>query len=113
MAMPKIEGPERKKPLCYDPERGKFIYFDEIVSGAERIVPIETLADDDLRRLVIERQRAGPDYTVQAISGPPHTRDDVIRAIERNEPFGQLTLEAEKSYLHSLLREIEDALDAE
>ena len=40
---------------------------------------------------------------MQAITGPPFSRDDVIRAIEQDEPFGQITLQAEKSYLHDLL----------
>lgn len=110
MAMPKIDGPNRKKPLCYDPARKKFIYFDEIVSGKERIIPVETLPEEDLKTLVVERQRAGPDYKVQAISGPPYSRDDVVRAIEQNEQFGQITLEAEKSYLQDLLREIRENL---
>jgi hypothetical protein len=110
MPMPKIDGPNRRKPLCYDPARKKFIYFDEIVAGTEEIIPVETLADEDFKALVVERQRAGPDYRVQAISGPPHSRDDVIRAIEQNEQFGQITLEAEKSYLRDLLRQIRENL---
>jgi hypothetical protein len=107
MPMPRIDEANRRKPLCYDPSRKKFIYFDEIVSRKEPIVPMEVLSDEDFRKLVIERQRAGPDYKVQAISGPLHTRDDVIRAIERNEPFGRATLKAERSALRDLLAEIQ------
>ena len=107
MPMPKIDKANLKKPLCYDPRRDKFIYFDEIVSGKEKIIPIETLADDALKKLVIERQKAGPDYKTQSISGPLLRRDDVVRAIEQNEPFGQVTVEAEKSYLRDLLADIQ------
>ena len=32
MAMPKIDPEHLKKPLCYDPSREKYIFFDEIVS---------------------------------------------------------------------------------
>ena len=110
MGMPMIEGPDRLKPLCYDPQRHKFITFDEIVSGAERIVPPDSLTADDLKLLVIERQRVGPDYRVQTISGPVMTRDDVIEAIVRDEPFGRATIEAESSYLRDLLAQIEDTL---
>ncbi len=104
--MPKIDQANLAKPLGYDPVRGKFIYFDDIVSRREPIIPVDSLSEEDFRKLVIERQRAGPDYTVQAISGPAMRRDDVIRAIERGDKFGGATLEAERSALRDLLEEI-------
>lgn len=110
MGMPKIEGPDRKKPLCYDPERGKFITFDDILSGRKHIVPLKHLSAEDLNRLVIERQRVGPDYKVQPMSGSVMSRDDVVEAILRDEPFGRATVEADLSYLRDLLAQIEEAL---
>lgn len=110
MPMPNIDKPNLRKPICYDPARKKFILFEEIVSGKEDIIPVEALSEGDLKRLVVERHRAGPDYKVQAISGPPLSRDDVILAIEREEPFGRMTLAAEKSYLQDLLVEIRQNL---
>lgn len=107
MPLPKIDKANLKKPLSYDPKRKKFIYFDDIVSGKEKIIPVESLSDEELKTLVVKRQRAGPDYTVQAISGPPMSRDDVVRAIQQDEPFGRVTIAAEKSYLQDLLSEIE------
>jgi hypothetical protein len=106
MPMPKIDEANRKKPLCYDPTREKFILYDEIVSGEERIVDIDTLSEDDLKKLIAERHRKGPDYTVRAISGPPMSRNDVTAAIEKSEQFGIMTVQAEKSYLRDLLKEI-------
>jgi hypothetical protein len=110
MPLPNIDEPNRKKPLCYDPARKKFIRFEEIISGTERIVPVDTLSEDDLKKLVIERHRTGPDYKVQAISGPPLSRDDVVQSIKQDEPFGRVTLEAEKSYLRNLLDQIQQNL---
>lgn len=110
MDMPQIEGPDRKKPLCYDPARRKFITFDEIVSGKEQVVPLERLSDEDLKLLVIERQRVGPDYRVQAMSGPLMSRDDVVEAIRRGEPFGLATIEADSSHLRDLLGQIKETL---
>lgn len=112
MEMPRIQGPDRKKPLCYDPQRDKFITFDEIVNGAEPIVPLEQLTAEQLKRLVIERQRVGPDYRVQAMSGPPMSRDDVVEAISRDEPFGRASMEAELSHLRDLLNQIRQAMQA-
>jgi hypothetical protein len=111
MALPAIEGQNLEKPLCYDPKRDKFIRFDEIVSGKEKIIPVEQLSQDDLQKLVIERQRRGPDYQVQVMNAPPKTRDDIIRAIENHDEIGRMTLEAETAYLKELLRQIQNHLD--
>ncbi|MFH1686013.1 MAG: hypothetical protein ABIE70_00655 [bacterium] len=105
--MPDLSSEERRRPLCYDPGRRKFIMFDEIVSGDEKIVPVDSLAKKDFKKLVLERQRLGPDYRMQPISGPLMTRDDVVRAIESDEPAGQVAMQAEKSMLRDLLAEIE------
>ena len=101
----------RRKPEKRSRHRGrKYITFEEIVSGKERIVPLEQLGAQDLKRLVIARQRLGPDYTVQAISGAPMSRDMVIDAIERDLPFGRVTVEADLSHLRDLLAQIQEAL---
>jgi hypothetical protein len=98
-----MEDVNKNKPVCYDPVRKKFIYYDDIISGKEKIIQLDTLSEDDLKKLVIERHKAGPDYKVQAISGPPYSRNEVIKAIEQNEPFGLVTVAAEISYLKGLL----------
>ena len=111
MPMPELDATSRKRPLSYDPERCKFIFFDDLVSGKERAFPVEDLSDDDLKKLVIERWRVLPkETTVQAISGPPYRRDDVIRAIQRDEPYGRELLQAEVAYLKMLLEEIQSSL---
>ena len=107
MPMPKIDAANAKKPLGYDASRKKYILFEEILTGKEVIIPIDSLSNEDFKKLVIERQLAGPDYRVQSISGTPMSRDDVVRAIRMGEPFGRMTLEAEKSYLRDLLTEIQ------
>lgn len=110
MPLPEIVGPDRQKPLSYDPAREKFITYDELLSGAEKIVPVETLSHDDLKKLVIERNRRGPEYKMGSISGPTLERNDVISNIEADTELGRTVVMAEASYLSSLLKEIEDAL---
>jgi hypothetical protein len=107
MTLPEKDKENLRKPVCYDPAKKKFITIEEIASGKENVIPVDTLAEADFKKLVIERQRVGPDYKVQAISGPPFSRDDVIKAIEQDEPFGRMTLEAEKSYLRDFLSKIQ------
>ncbi len=103
MSLPEIRGEDRMKPVCYDPARRLFITIDDLLSGREKIVPLSTLSEEERRLLVIRRQELGPDYTVQAVSGTPMSRDDVISAIRRNDGFGAAAVEAELSYLKGLL----------
>lgn len=110
MALPEMDETQRKKPLCYDPERDKFIYFDEIISGEEKIIPLDTLSNGDLKKLVIKRHQESPDYKVQAISGPPLSRDDVVKAIEQDQDFGVITVQAETAYLRDFLNQIQQNL---
>ena len=110
MKSPLIDDANINKPLCYDPDRLKFIRYNEIIAGEEKIIRLETLSDDDFKKLVIERFRSGPNFTVQAMSGRPHSRDDLIEAIEKNTEFGKETLLAEKSYIQYLLDEIQIGL---
>jgi hypothetical protein len=107
MTLPKIDSRTQKKPLCYDPGRKKFIFYNEITSGKEKIIPVEKLDLSDKKLLIVERQKKGPDYTIQAISGIPYTRDDVVRAILRDEDLGKMTMEADLSMLKDLLNEIQ------
>ena len=108
--MLKIKEEDRKRPLCYDPARKKFIFYDDIITGQEKIIPVDKLSKNDLKKLIIERWRVLPDNSapiVGGISGPHYSRNDVISAIERDEPFGLMTIEADKSYLQDLLNDIQ------
>ena len=107
MPFPKIDEANRKKPLCYDSSRKKFIYYDEIITKKEPIILPTTLCKSDQKKLIIKRQIKGPEYTTQAISGPAMKRNDVVKAIQNNEEYGVVMVEAEISYLTDLLKEIQ------
>jgi hypothetical protein len=109
-SLPDIKGPDRNKPLCYDPQRDKFIYYDELIEGTEKIVPLETLTHEQRKKLAAERNRAGSDYTAQVLSGAAHTRDEVTEDILAETDFGKMHTEADLSYLSDLLKQIEEAL---
>jgi hypothetical protein len=108
--LPEISENERKKPLCYDPARKKFILYDEIIDGREPIFPVEELSEEDAARLVIERNLKGPDYAMQIMSGAKYTRDDVVREIGKGTSFGRTAVAAEQSYLSELLHQIKEAI---
>ena len=104
MPLPKIDTIYQKMPLCYDPTRNKFIYYPEIISGKEKIIPVETLSESDFKKLVIERLRSAPPAKGGPLSNPFMSNEDTIQAIERDEKYGQQVLEGEKSMLMDLLK---------
>lgn len=111
MPLPDIKGQDRQKPLCYDPKRDKFILYDELIAGKERIVSLEQLTHEQLKKLIAERNRRGPDYKIQwGFSGPTYSRDDMIREIIAETDVGKAAMEAEISHLSDLLKQIEENL---
>jgi len=111
MPLPDIKGPDRQKPLCYDPKRDKFILYDELRSGKERIVPLAQLTHEQLKKLVVERYRRGSDFKLQyGFSGPKLSRDDVAREIMAETDIGKALMKDEISYLSDLLKHIEENL---
>ncbi len=108
--LPKIEGQNRNKPLSYDPQTRRFITYDEIVSRKVRIVPLDGLSQQELADLVVERQRAGPDYKVADLNGTVLNCDQVVQEILAGTPFGNMVVEAEVAYLRELLAQIQTAL---
>jgi hypothetical protein len=107
---PQIKNSDRGKPLCYDPHRRKFILYEEILDGQEKIIHLEKLSPRELKKLVIERNRVGPDFALQSLTGRRYTRDDIIWEIEKGTDFGSMAMEAEITYLKDLLFQIEKSL---
>jgi len=110
--LPEIKGPARKKPVCYDPEKDHFITIDDLEANKAQIVPLDILTDEQLKQLVIERNRVGEDYKHQANwTEPPKSPNDMIKQIEADTELGRVAVEAEIAYLRNrLLIDIEDAL---
>jgi hypothetical protein len=109
--LPDITGPDRYKPLTYNTDRKKFIYYDELIEGKERIVPLQELSAEQKKQLVIERNRVGSDYTMQdGFSGPARSGDDVAKEIEADSDFGKEAVIAELAALSELLKKIEEGL---
>ncbi len=109
--LPEIKGPARRKPVCYDPGTDSFITIDDLEAGKAKIVPLERLTEEQLKRLVIERNRVGEDYKVQMDwAEPAQSRNDIIKQIEADTEFGRVAVEADISYLGDLLKQIEEAL---
>jgi single-stranded DNA-specific DHH superfamily exonuclease len=109
--LPNIPDPDRHKPLCYDPTRQRFITYDDILQGKEPIIRPQTLTHEQRKKLIIQRNKVGPDYQIRSLNGEIFTRDDIIQAIEQETDFGRMSMNAEVSMLSDLLEEIQKAID--
>jgi hypothetical protein len=109
-SLPDIKGANRLKPLGYDPQTRKYILYDDIINGRAEIVPLNKLTDAQIKELVAERQRVGPDYTMANLKGEMRTRDEIVQEILNETDFGKMMVQAEKSYLSDFLKQIEAAL---
>ena len=110
MGLPNIPDRDRAKPISYDPARGKFILYADAVERREKLLSPYDLPRQELKRLIIERHRRGPDYTVRTSTGETYSRDEVIDAIEKETEFGKATVDAEAVYVAALVKQISDAL---
>ena len=108
--MPVLSRRNLEQPLCYDPGRKQFIFYRDIISGKEKIIPIESLEEGDLKMLVLERLKRGPDFTIQSLSGLPHGREEVMDAIRSGDKSGKMAVEAERLMLIDLLYSLEKNL---
>lgn len=111
MALPEMDESSRNRPLSFCPTCNRYIYYDDIVSGTSAIVPLETLSEADLRKLVIKRYEALPKDMKVGPMAQLYSPDEVIRMIEQDEPFGKMTVQAETSYLRSLLDQLAHELE--
>ena len=75
------------------------------------MIPPEKLAAVDLKKLVIERIRLGPDFEMQSLSGRMYARDDIINEIEKETEFGLVVLEAEIIRVKNLAGELTKGRD--
>ena len=106
--LPKVKGLARKKPVFIEPKKDRFNTSDDLEANKAQIVPLYIHTNEQLKRLVIERNRVGEDYKVQTNwSEPPHSRDDIIKQIEGDTESGRMAVKAEIMYLRDHLRDIE------
>ncbi|HCO95479.1 MAG TPA: hypothetical protein DIU00_16275 [Phycisphaerales bacterium] len=102
--LPKIKGLARKKPVCYDPKKDRFITLDDLDANKAQIVPLDILTDEQLKRLVIERNRVGEDYKLETNwKEPAKSPNDIIKQIEDDTELGRVTVEADINYLRNRL----------
>jgi hypothetical protein len=111
MTLPQLDETSRKRPIGYCPTCNQFVYYDQVVSGQTQIIPLDTLSEDDLKKLVIERYRVLGQETRIGPMASLYSPEAIVRMIEEGEPFGLMTVQAETNYLRSFLDDLAHDLE--
>ena len=96
---PAIVESAKSRPLSFDPDSGSFIYYDDIVEGKKKIVPIEKLTYDELMNLVLERQLKNEPNTTAILGKNTFSNEDLAREIREHSKIGTQVFSADVDYL--------------
>ncbi|MCW4048412.1 MAG: hypothetical protein NWE89_01615 [Candidatus Bathyarchaeota archaeon] len=119
-SLPKLSDEAKKKPIGYNPETQRFIYYDDVVDGREPVTPLTELSEQDKTKLILERLRtdmeaeeknlAGKSKVAMGFEGPVLDKKQLMEQVKAQTSFGRIHLNAEISYINDLLATIEEAL---
>lgn len=119
--LPELKGPARLKPISYNPDKDKFIYYDDIIQQIDTIYPIDQLTQDQQKKLVLERlqkdletnqieKRENEPVIQMGFGGPALSNDEMINQIKKQTNIGKSIILSEITYLRDYIQNIEEAL---
>jgi len=98
MQLPPIVESAKARPLSYDPRTDKFIHYDDVSRGKQKIYPLEKLTHEQLLKLAIERQLTNLPSTTTVL-GENYTNEQVAAEMRARTKFGKQMFEADINYL--------------
>ena len=99
MKLPDIVESAKKRPLGFNPETGKFIYYDEVKEGVQKLIPIDKLGHDQLLNLAIERIRSNEPNTIATLNGEVFNNDQQANEVRLQTKTGKQIFESDINYL--------------
>lgn len=101
--LPHIVDAAKSRPLSFNPVTKKFIYYDEVLNGNERIYPIEKLDQEQRITLAIKRYLTNvPEVTV-TLNGASFTNKQIAEEIKKQTKIGKQLFESDINYLEFYL----------
>lgn len=97
--LPQIVETAIRRPLSYNPQTDKFIYYGDVCNGKIKIVPIEKLNAEQQLKLVIERQITNEPSTTVVLNGQKYTNEQIVAEMQNNTKIGKQLVEADINYL--------------
>ena len=96
---PAVVESARKRPLCFDPESGSYILYDEIANGLKKIIPLEKLSEKELIALSAERHLSDGPGTTVILTGQVFTKKQLAEEIINQTPIGKQMFTIDIEYL--------------
>lgn len=104
----KVKAYAAEKPVALG-ARGRFISLAEAAkkpSVLSLATSLASLEDDDQAKLVIERNRLEPDFTLGVIGYENIRKRDLLDHIKQRTPLGNMAIQAELNYVADLVCEV-------
>lgn len=84
--------------------RGKFVSLAEAAKKPSVLsMSLASLADDDQTRLVVERNRLEPDFTLGVVGYGNVRKRELLDHIKQRTPLGNMAIQAELTYVEELV----------
>jgi len=99
LILPAISPSALNRPLSLDPSTEEFVYYEKVQQGEQKIVPIEQLNQDQLLRLIVERQFHSGTNHIVTLGGRHFTREQLIQEIKSKSKIGKQIFDADVNYL--------------
>lgn len=92
------------RPLGLDSNTMGLVYYNDLEIGKKKLIPLESLNNNLLKKLIIERYRTLPDESLTSfLNGKSYTIDEIINEINQETSIGKSFENMEKNYLTYLL----------
>ncbi|MHC4424682.1 MAG: hypothetical protein ACYSYV_01150 [Planctomycetota bacterium] len=104
----KVKAYAAEKPVALG-ARGRFVTLAEAVkqpSALSSAASLASLEDDDQAKLVIERNRLEPDFTLGVIGQENIRKRDLLDHIKQRTPLGNMAIQAELNYVADLVSQV-------
>ena len=97
--LPDIVETAKSRPLSYDPKTEQFIYYDKVEKGAQKIIPLDKLSQEQLLKLAVERKLSDVESTTITLNGEVFTNKQLAKEMKRQSKIGKQMFLADIDYL--------------
>jgi hypothetical protein len=101
--IPAVVESAKKRPISFNPVSGTYILYDDIASGALKIVPLDKLSHKELISLSVERHLCDDPGTSVILTGQTFTKKQIANEIKNQTTIGKQMFEIDIEYLRFYL----------
>jgi hypothetical protein len=108
LQLPDIIETAKKRPLSINPLTGSFIYYEKVQTEDQKIIPIEKLNQEQLMKLIVERELSNEPNTTVTLNGESFSNEELAKEILLQTKIGKQIYNSEVDYLKFYLEQFPD-----